>query len=58
MDMVSPGEQPDALAAIALVETLGMVLTVSLFGMVFAWLSEIGKPFLVFVLNAVSLAVE
>ncbi|GAA5885883.1 hypothetical protein JCM16303_000095 [Sporobolomyces ruberrimus] len=52
MEMVSPSEQADALQGIALIETLAMTLTVSVFGAIFAGLSELGRPFDVFFLNA------
>lgn len=42
MDMVPAANQPDALAAIALVEMLAMTSTVSGFGFIFAALS--GTP--------------
>ncbi|GAA6008404.1 hypothetical protein JCM11491_004463 [Sporobolomyces phaffii] len=52
MEMVSPSEQADALQGIALIETLAMTLTVSVFGAIFAGLSEVGKAFDVFFINA------
>lgn len=55
MDMVPAAQQPDALAAIALVEMLAAVITVSVFGILFAALSELGLARWTFVCNAVSL---
>jgi len=52
--MVSPAEQADALQGIALIETLAMTLTTSVFGAIFAYFSEVGRPFDVFFTNAVS----
>ncbi|GAA5931071.1 uncharacterized protein JCM15063_002535 [Sporobolomyces koalae] len=52
MEMVSKAEQADALQGIALIETLAMTLTVSVFGVIFAHLSEAGRPFDVFFINA------
>ncbi|ORY86053.1 hypothetical protein BCR35DRAFT_302705 [Leucosporidium creatinivorum] len=52
LELVPAAQQSEALAGIALVETIAMTLTVSVFGLVFAYLSEIGQPFLVFDLNA------
>lgn len=54
MDMVTAAQKADALSAISLIELLATVSTVSMFGAIFAYLSEIGKPNLVFLLNAVS----
>lgn len=54
MEMVEREEEADALSGIALIETLATVVTVSVFGAVFAALSEIGKAQWVFGLNAVS----
>lgn len=51
--MVSKTEQADALQGIALIETLAMTLTVSAFGAIFAGLSEMGRAFDVFFINAV-----
>lgn len=51
MEMVPKQDQPNALSAIALMESLALTVTVSLFGFIFAYLSEIGKANLVFVLN-------
>ncbi|KAJ7166537.1 hypothetical protein C8R43DRAFT_1163301, partial [Mycena crocata] len=52
MDMVPEARRADALAGIALVETLALISTVSLFGALFAFLSDIGHPSLVFFCNA------
>ncbi|KAJ6546050.1 hypothetical protein DFH09DRAFT_1367492 [Mycena vulgaris] len=52
MDMVPEARKADALAAIALVETLALISTVSLFSVLFAFLSDIGHPRLVFFCNA------
>ncbi|KAJ6567545.1 major facilitator superfamily domain-containing protein [Mycena sp. CBHHK59/15] len=54
MDMVPDHRRSDALAAISLVETLALISTVSLFGAVFAFLSEIGHPNVVFFCNALT----
>ncbi len=54
MEMVTKAHRADALSAISLTELLATVSTVSMFGSVFAYLSKIGKPNLVFLLNAVS----
>lgn len=53
MEMVSPSDQADALGAIALLETLGMVSTTSLFGIIFAKLSDEGLGMWIYVLNGV-----
>ncbi|GAA5955795.1 hypothetical protein JCM3765_001854 [Sporobolomyces pararoseus] len=52
MEMVSKAEQADALQGIALIETLAMTLTVSVFGALFAELSKTGKAFDVFFINS------
>ncbi|KAJ7458537.1 hypothetical protein FB451DRAFT_1046793 [Mycena latifolia] len=52
MDMVPASRRADALAAIALVDTLALICTVSLFGALFAALSALGRANLVFVCNA------
>ncbi|KAJ6576271.1 hypothetical protein B0H10DRAFT_2103178 [Mycena sp. CBHHK59/15] len=54
LDMVPPQHKSDALSAIALVETSAMITTVSLYGALFAFLSEIGRPNLTFVFNALT----
>ncbi|ODO09636.1 hypothetical protein I350_01848 [Cryptococcus amylolentus CBS 6273] len=51
LDFVEPELRADALSAIALVEKLAQVSTISIFGSVFALLSERGNPTLVFLLN-------
>lgn len=53
MEMVTPEQKPDALSAVSLVELTATVTTVSIFGAIFAYLSEQGKPNVVFVLNGV-----
>ncbi|KAL1405594.1 hypothetical protein Q8F55_009233 [Vanrija albida] len=52
MDIVDAEDRPDALAGIALVEKIGQVSTISVFGFVFAYLSELGRPTLVFAVDA------
>ncbi|KAJ7601854.1 hypothetical protein DFH06DRAFT_1260101 [Mycena polygramma] len=52
MDMVPEAKRADALAGIALVETLALISTVALFGALFAFLSDIGHPNMVFFCNA------
>ncbi|KAJ7441928.1 hypothetical protein B0H11DRAFT_2095206 [Mycena galericulata] len=52
MDMVPPSRRADALAAISLIETLALISCVSLFGALFAFLSDIGHPNVVFFCNA------
>ncbi|KAK4699908.1 hypothetical protein P7C70_g6346, partial [Phenoliferia sp. Uapishka_3] len=52
MEMVPEAQKPDALSAIALVEMLATVSTVSLFGILFAALSDVGKARWTFVFNA------
>jgi len=51
LDFVGPDQRADALSAIALVEKLAQISTISLFGYVFSLLSEIGQPKLVFLAN-------
>jgi hypothetical protein len=53
MEMVLADQRPDALSAIALVETAATIGTLSAFGSLFAHLSAVGKPNLVFVFNGV-----
>lgn len=53
MEMVNKDQQPDALGAIALVEMMASLLTVSLFGFVFSELSDRGLARYTFALNAV-----
>ncbi|KAF7375714.1 hypothetical protein MSAN_00460900 [Mycena sanguinolenta] len=54
LDMVPASKKSDALSAIALVETSAMITTVSLYGALFAFLSNIGHPNLVFLFNALT----
>ncbi|KIR43128.1 hypothetical protein I307_04268 [Cryptococcus deuterogattii 99/473] len=54
LDFVDSEERADALSAIALVEKIAQVSTISVFGYVFAWLSEEGKPTLVFLVNGLT----
>jgi hypothetical protein len=54
LDLVDASDRADALGAIALVEKLAQVSTIGMFGVVFSWLSEAGKPTMVFLANAVS----
>ncbi|KAJ7607625.1 hypothetical protein DFH06DRAFT_1249778 [Mycena polygramma] len=54
LDMVPASRKSDALSAIALVETTAMIMTVSLYGALFAFLSDIGHPNLVFLFNALT----
>ncbi|KAJ6488905.1 hypothetical protein C8R45DRAFT_993143 [Mycena sanguinolenta] len=54
LDMVPAARKSDALSAIALVETSAMITTVSLSGALFAFLSNIGRPNLVFLFNALT----
>ncbi|KAJ7859186.1 hypothetical protein B0H14DRAFT_2747401 [Mycena olivaceomarginata] len=54
LDMVPASQKTDALSAIALVETSAMITTVSLYGALFAFLSSIGHPNLVFLFNALT----
>ncbi|KAK8847333.1 hypothetical protein IAR55_005190 [Kwoniella newhampshirensis] len=51
LDFVPPEERADALSAIALVEKIAQVSTISIFGYAFAFLSEKGNPTLVFLVN-------
>lgn len=52
MEMCEPEQRDDALSAITLVEMIATLSTMSVFGLVFSYLAEIGKPHLVFVVNA------
>ncbi|KAJ7864186.1 hypothetical protein B0H13DRAFT_2281919 [Mycena leptocephala] len=54
LDMVPAVRKSDALSAIALVETTAMILSVSLYGALFAFLSNLGRPNLVFLFNALT----
>lgn len=56
MEMVDSSQKADALSGIALVETAATVGTLSAFGQLFAHLSAVGKPNLVFIANGVSTA--
>ncbi|WVW78540.1 hypothetical protein I302_100495 [Kwoniella bestiolae CBS 10118] len=51
LDFVEDDQRADALGAIALIEKIAQVSTISLFGTIFAALSEQGKPTLVFLAN-------
>ncbi|KAJ7185265.1 major facilitator superfamily domain-containing protein [Mycena filopes] len=50
--IVPEARRADALAAIAMIETLALIATVSLFGPIFGFLSTIGRPNLVYIVNA------
>ncbi|KAL1406277.1 hypothetical protein Q8F55_007973 [Vanrija albida] len=52
MELVPPDERSDALSAIALVERLAQVTTIGLFGYVFAYFTDVGRPTLVFAADA------
>ncbi|KAK6996691.1 hypothetical protein R3P38DRAFT_3070040 [Favolaschia claudopus] len=52
MEMVPEGRRADALAGLSFLETLTQICTVTLFGSLFAYLSDIGRPQLVFFCNA------
>ncbi|WWC67886.1 uncharacterized protein I206_101804 [Kwoniella pini CBS 10737] len=54
LDFVEPHQRADALSAIALIEKVAQVSTISLFSNIFAVLSEQGKPTLVFLANGVT----
>ncbi|KAI1079747.1 major facilitator superfamily domain-containing protein [Whalleya microplaca] len=51
-EMCAPHQRPDAISAITLVESTATLLTQGLFGMIFAYFSEIGRPSLTFFCNA------
>ncbi|WWC87011.1 uncharacterized protein L201_001894 [Kwoniella dendrophila CBS 6074] len=51
LDFVRPDQRADALSAIALIEKLAQVITISLFGYIFALFSEQGQPTLIFLAN-------
>lgn len=53
MEMCDPAQRDGALSAITLVEMIATLPTMSVFGLVFSYLAEIGKPHLVFVVNAI-----
>jgi hypothetical protein len=50
-----PGHTSDALSAITLVDMIARLSTTTLFGMLYALLAKVGRPELIFTLNAVSL---
>jgi len=52
MELVPAGQRVDALQAVSLLESLAQLSTVSLFGSLFAYLSELGRPQTVFLWNA------
>ncbi|KAJ6451122.1 hypothetical protein C8R47DRAFT_1170425 [Mycena vitilis] len=54
LDMVPVSHKSDALSAIALVETTAMITAVSLYGALFAFLSDIGHPNFVYLFNALT----
>ncbi|GAW25309.1 putative major facilitator superfamily transporter [Rosellinia necatrix] len=51
-EMCPPRQRPDAISAITLVESMAMLVTQGLFGLIFAAFSEIGRPSLTFFCNA------
>ena len=53
-EMASPSQRADALSALTLVENVARLATQGLFGFVFAALAEVGKSYLTFFCNAVS----
>lgn len=53
--MCPKSQRADALNAVTLVENIARLATLGLFGFVFAALSEIGKSYLTFFCNAVSM---
>lgn len=55
--MCPPHQRQDALSAVTLVESAATLTTQGVFGLIFASLSEIGKPYLTFFCNAVCIAV-
>jgi hypothetical protein len=54
LDFCEASLRADALSAITLVEMLAYICTTGLFGYVFAWLSAVQKPMLLFAANGVS----
>ncbi|ORY30984.1 major facilitator superfamily domain-containing protein [Naematelia encephala] len=52
LDFVPPDHRADALSGIALIEKLAAISTVGIFGAIFAALSQVGKPTLVYLCNA------
>jgi MFS family permease len=51
LQMCTPDQRVDALSAIALVDSIARLSTVSLFGLIFSAFAEIGKPSLTFAVN-------
>lgn len=52
MELVPPDKRVDALQAVSLLESVGQLSTVSIFGALFAHLSALGQPQTVFLYNA------
>ncbi|TVY82945.1 hypothetical protein LSUE1_G003144 [Lachnellula suecica] len=52
MEMCDQSQRDDALSAITLIEMIATLSTMSVFGLVFSHLAEMGKSHLVFVVNA------
>jgi hypothetical protein len=52
MELVPVAQRVDALQAVSLLESVGQLSTVSIFGSLFSYLSELGKPQTVFLWNA------
>lgn len=57
LNMCMPSERVDALSAITLIENMARLSTTAVFGLIYAAFAEIGKNYLVFICNAVSLPV-
>jgi hypothetical protein len=53
-ELCPPHKRQDAISAITLVESAAMLITMGLFGLIFAAFSQIDKPSLTFFCNAVS----
>ncbi|KAF7300100.1 hypothetical protein MKEN_01333200 [Mycena kentingensis (nom. inval.)] len=51
-DQAAAAKRADALAGISIIETFSWITTVALFGQLFAFLSDLGRPNLVFFCNA------
>jgi MFS family permease len=51
LQMCSPEERADALSAISLVEMVGRLSSVGVFGLIFSAFAELGKPHLTFLAN-------
>lgn len=51
LQMCAPDQRVDALSAIALVDSIARLSTVSLFGLIFSAFAEIGRPHLTFAVN-------